>query len=216
VRDMVQPPSGSVRQGTDPHQLRCDGFDRCRGHCHRNPSESIKAFGCGCLRVIGATLIPNVLRWHWWRFNGGLCSRNFGVSARDPIWHRPDVHWFRARVLPNTCTRHHLAGEPGGVFVGVAAEPATPIAVLRVLYAGPAFRLLAARWPTALPLRRSLRCHGASMSLRGLCADRLFPLVFFLIGHYSPSSAVRSASFCCVASSSIIVGTSHCPHVSEQ
>jgi solute:Na+ symporter, SSS family len=66
-------------------------------------ANSIKSIWVWMLAgIIGATLIPNVLRWHWWRFNGwGYAWGVFaGLGAAGLIGGGQALGWFGSRDLP--------------------------------------------------------------------------------------------------------------------
>jgi len=147
-------------------------------------AESIKSIWCGCLPASSAHADPNVLRCIGGASMVGAMlpeSSRLGAAtllalARRSIGSRA-VSRIRVRA------RHLLASLAG--VVGSLLTPATPIAVLETFYtrvrpfgSGNQFG----------PLRCSPQiasAHGGHQCrCGGLCTDRSFLSVFFLIGHY--------------------------------
>jgi len=163
--------------------------DRCRGHCHRNPSRKHQEhLGVDACRVIGATLIPNVLRWHWWRFNGWgyAAGSSGGLGAATLFGIGQTFHWFPRPRPSRIVTRHHLAGEAWRGVCRVAADARDPdCGIGDVLYARPAFRLLATRSGhcAAAPQIRFAAHGGHQCRCGGLCAESPLSSGIFLIGH---------------------------------
>src|SRR5271170_191648 len=101
-------------------------------------AESIKSIWVWMLAgVIGATLIPNVLRWHWWRFNGwGYAAGIFGgLGAATLFGIGQTLHWFGPAGLPEYIYAPIIShASLVGCLLGSLLTPATPAAVLETFY----------------------------------------------------------------------------------
>ena len=87
--------------------------------------------------MIGATLVPNVLRWHWWRFNGwGYAAGIFaGLGTAMLFGIGQTAGWFGARSLPE----YHYApliwvASIVGCLAGSLLTQPTPMETLKIFY----------------------------------------------------------------------------------
>jgi solute:Na+ symporter, SSS family len=154
-------------------------------------AESIKSIWVWMLAgVIGATLIPNVLRWHWWRFNGwGYAIGIFaGLAAATGFGIGQDFHWFGLVRLPEYIYAPIIwAASLAGCLLGSTLTPATPIEVLKTFYTrvrpfgfwSPVRAVSADAPPIA-----TLPAAAVNVTAAVLALMASFLSVFFLIGHY--------------------------------
>jgi len=145
---------------------------------------------CMLAGVIGATLIPNVLRWHWWRFNGwGYAAGIFGgLGAATLFGIGQTFHWFGAAGL----SEYRYApviwlASLAGCLLGSLLTPATPIAVLETFYTRVRpfgfWKPVRARCAAA-PQIASLPKTALNVAAGVLALIASFLSVFFFIGHY--------------------------------
>src|SRR5580704_13924215 len=154
-------------------------------------AESIKSIWVWMLAgVIGATLIPNVLRWHWWRFNGwGYAAGIFGgLGAATLFGIGQTFHWFRAAGLAEYVYAPIIwLASLAGCLSGSLLTPATPTAVLETFYTRvrPFGFWQPVRARCAAPPRiASLPMAGINVVAGVFALIASFLSVFFLIGHY--------------------------------
>ena len=154
-------------------------------------ADSIKSIWVWMLAgVIGATLIPNVLRWHWWRFNGwGYAAGIFGgLGAATVFGIGQTLHWFGVLGLPEYIYAPIIWGASlAGCLLGSLLTPATPNEVIKIFYTRVRpFGL----WQ---PVRAQCEIAPQIASLRLVLINVVagifalvssFMSVFFLIGHY--------------------------------
>jgi SSS family solute:Na+ symporter len=151
--------------------------------------------------VIGATLIPNVLRWYWWRFNGwGYAWGIFGgLTAAALIGSAQASGWFGRAGLPEYVYAPAIwAASLAGCIAGSLMSPSTPLTTLTSFYErvspfgfwGP----VAAVSGNNRQGREVLRvAANVSVALVGLISCYLS--VFFLLGHYFTRLAVTAGVF---------------------
>jgi len=154
-------------------------------------AESIRSIGVWMLAgVIGATLIPNVLRWHWWRFNGwGYAAGIFsGLATATLFGVGQSFHWFGPVNLAEYIYAPIISfASLVGCLLGSLLTPATPAAVLETFYTrvrpfgfwAPVRKLS----PTA-PEIASVSVVVAHVTTAVFALVASFLSVFFLIGHY--------------------------------
>ena len=154
-------------------------------------AESIKSIWVWMLAgVIGATLIPNVLRWHWWRFNGwGYAAGIFsGLGTATLFGIGQSFHWFGPVGLSEYIYAPiiSLASLVGCLF-GSLLTPATPAAVLETFYTRVRpfgfWKPVRISSPTA-PEVASVPLAVAHVTAAVFALMGSFVSVFFLIGHY--------------------------------
>jgi SSS family solute:Na+ symporter len=154
-------------------------------------AESIKSIWVWMLAgVIGATLIPNVLRWHWWRFNGwGYAAGIFGGLGTATLFGiAQSLHWFGAAGLPEYIYAPIISlASLAGCLLGSLLTPATPAAVLETFYTRvrPFGFWKPVRALTPMPPQLAsvpLAVAHVTAGVLALVASLLS--VFFLIGHY--------------------------------
>jgi len=101
-------------------------------------ASSIKSIWVWMLAgIIGATLIPNVLRWHWWRFNGwGYAWGIFGgLGAASVIGTGQTFEWFGPIGLPEYIYAPMIwAMSLTGCIAGSVLTPPTPQGTLNAFY----------------------------------------------------------------------------------
>ena len=154
-------------------------------------AESIKSIWVWMLAgVIGATLIPNVLRWHWWRFNGwGYAAGIFGgLGAATLFGVGQTFHWFGAVGLSEYGYAPVIwLASLAGCLLGSLLTPATPIAVLETFYTRVRpfgfWKPVRARCAAA-PQIASLPKTALNVAAGVLALIASFLSVFFFIGHY--------------------------------
>jgi Na+/proline symporter len=192
VCDLVQPmrPNLSVR-GSIRVSYVATVLVVAMGIAIGTQADSIKSIWVWMLAgVIGATLVPNVLRWHWWRFNGWGYAAGIllGLGTVTVFGVGQAAGWFGTRSLPEYIYAPIIwAASIVGCLLGSLLTPATPADTLRIFYArvrpfgywGPV-RALCEGDPTTSSLRFVLP-HVASGFIALFAA---FLSVFFLIGHY--------------------------------
>jgi solute:Na+ symporter, SSS family len=192
VRDMVQPamPDLSVKALIRVSYLATVSIVVI-GIAIGTQAESIKSIWVWMLAgVIGATLIPNVLRWHWWRFNGwGYAAGIFGGLGTATIFGiGQSFHRFGPAGLPEYIYAPIISlASLVGCLLGSLLTPATPAAVLEVFYARvrpfgfwKPVRMLIPKTPQIAPVA----LIAAQVSAAALALVASFLSVFFLIGHY--------------------------------
>jgi Na+/proline symporter len=154
-------------------------------------ADSIKSIWVWMLAgVIGATLVPNVLRWHWWRFNGwGYAAGIFaGLGTAMIFGTGQTLGWFGTRIVPEYVYAPFIwAASMVGCLAGSLMTPATPNETLRIFYE----RVRPFGWwkPVRLlskdmPRITSLRFVLPNVALGFIALMASFLSVFFLIGHY--------------------------------
>jgi solute:Na+ symporter, SSS family len=192
VRDMVQPakPDLSVKALIRVSYL-ATVMIVVVGIAVGTQAESIKSIWVWMLAgVIGATLIPNVLRWHWWRFNGW----GYAVGIFSGLG---------TAMLFGLCQSFHLFGPVGppeyiyaptislasllGCLLGSLLTPATSPAVLETFYTR--VRPFGYWKPVrnaspAAPEIASVRWAAVHVSVAVVALVASFLSIFFLIGHY--------------------------------
>jgi len=158
-------------------------------------ADSIKTIWVWMLAgVIGATLIPNVLRWHWWRFNGwgyawGVLG---GLATTALIGLGQAFSWFGAGGLNEYqyAPVIWLATLVGSVGGSLATRPTDP-AVLRDFFER--VRPFGAWGPVAsgaaATKRPSLVLTAANVVLALTVLIACDVSVFFLVGHYMAEAA---------------------------
>jgi SSS family solute:Na+ symporter len=154
-------------------------------------AESIKSIWVWMLAgVIGATLIPNVLRWHWWRFNGwGYAAGIFGGLGTATLFGiAQSFHWFGSAGLPEYIYAPIISGASlAGCLLGSLLTPATPAAVLATFYTRVRpfgfWKPVRAVIPMT-PQLASVPLAVAHVSAGVLALVASLLSVFFLIGHY--------------------------------
>jgi solute:Na+ symporter, SSS family len=178
-------------------------------------AESIKSIWVWMLAgIIGATLIPNVLRWHWWRFNGwGYAWGIFlGLGTTFAIGLGQNLGWFGPRAVPEYVYAPLIwAASLVGCLAGSLTTSPTRGDTLQHFYA----RVRPfGFWG---PVRASAGSVGQSQSLRRTVANVALGLtalvscylcVFFLIGHYFEQFAVTVGLF--LASAFILYRAWYC------
>jgi solute:Na+ symporter, SSS family len=192
VRDMVQPaiPDLSVKALIRVSYLATVSIVVV-GIAIGTQAESIKSIWVWMLAgVIGATLIPNVLRWHWWRFNGwGYAAGIFGGLGTATLFGvGQSFHWFGSAGLPEYIYAPIISlASLVGCLLGSLLTPATPAAVLEVFYTRvrpfgfwKPVRMLSPK--TAEIASTALVAAHVSAAALALIAS--FLSMFFLIGHY--------------------------------
>jgi Na+/proline symporter len=139
--------------------------------------------------IIGATLIPNVLRWHWWRFNGwGYAWGVFaGLGSAAAIGLAQSLGLFGAKGLPEYLYAPVIwLASALGCLAGALLRPATPMQTLTTFY--DKIRPFGFWQPVAslcvgpAPDEGSVVFGNVALGVVGLIACYLS--VFFLIGHY--------------------------------
>jgi len=172
-------------------------------------ADSIKSIWVWMIAgVIGATLIPNVLRWHWWRFNGwGYAAGIFGgLGAATLFGLGQTFRWFGVVGLSEYIYAPIIwLASLAGCLLGSLLTPATPIAVLETFYARvrpfglwKPVRAISANAPAIVSLPRV--ATNVIAAVFALVAS--FLSVFFLIGHYFTYFGV---TFIVVLSSAVIL-----------
>jgi solute:Na+ symporter, SSS family len=192
VRDMVQPaiPNLSVKALIRVSYL-ATVLIVLLGIAVGTQAESIKSIWVWMLAgVIGATLIPNVLRWHWWRFNGwGYAAGIFGGLGMATVFGvGQSIHWFGPAGLPEYIYAPIISlASLVGCLSGSLLTPATPAAVLETFYTRVRpfgfWKPVRASSPmTSDIVSVPLAAAHVATALCALVAS--FLSVFFLIGHY--------------------------------
>src|SRR5882724_1406298 len=154
-------------------------------------ADSIKSIWVWMLAgVIGATLIPNVLRWHWWRFNGwGYAAGIFcGLGAANLFGIGQSFHWFGVVGLSEYIYAPIIwLASLIGCLLGSLLTPATPIAVLETFYTRvrPFGFWKPVRAVSAIPPQIGSLAMVATHVVAAIFAlVASFLSVFFLVGHY--------------------------------
>jgi SSS family solute:Na+ symporter len=154
-------------------------------------AESIKSIWVWMIAgVIGATLIPNVLRWHWWRFNGyGYAAGIFsGLGAATLFGVGQAFRWFGVAGLSEYIYAPIIwLTSVTGCVLGSLLTAATPTGVLETFYTrvrpfgfwSPVRGALA-----VAPRIASLPLVATQVVTGVLALVASFLSVFFLIGHY--------------------------------
>lgn len=192
VRDLVQPakPDFSVKTLIRVSYL-ATVLVVALGIAIGTQAESIKSIWVWMIAgVIGATLIPNVLRWHWWRFNGwGYAFGIFGGLGVAAIFGAGQaLHWFGALTHSEYIYAPIIwLASLAGCLLGTLLTPATPIAVLETFYSRvrpfgfwSPVRAQCASAPQIAPLPLVL----LNVVVGVFALVGAFLSVFFLIGHY--------------------------------
>jgi SSS family solute:Na+ symporter len=192
VRDMVQPaaPNLSVKALIRVSYLATVSIVVV-GIAVGTQAESIKSIWVWMLAgVIGATLIPNVLRWHWWRFNGwGYAAGIFGGLGTATLFGTgQSFHWFGSVGLSEYIYAPIISlASLAGCLLGSLLTPATPIAVLETFYTRVRpfgfWKPVRARCAAA-PQIASLPVTAINVVAGVFALIASFLSVFFLIGHY--------------------------------
>ena len=154
-------------------------------------AESIKSIWVWMLAgVIGATLVPNVLRWHWWRFNGwGYAAGIFaGLGTAMLFGIGQTAGWFGARSLPEYVYAPIIwVASIAGCLAGSLLTQPTSMETLKIFYARvrpfgfwKPVRALSDNNPRITSLRFVL----PNVALGFIALFACFLSVFFLIGHY--------------------------------
>jgi Na+/proline symporter len=144
--------------------------------------------------IIGATLIPNVLRWHWWRFNGwGYAWGIFGgLGATAIIGASQALGWFGPLGLSEYeyAPVIWLAAAAGSVGGSLATQP-TEFSVLRDFYER--VRPFGAWGPVAAAssvVRPAVGPIAVNVILGLVLIVACNVSVFFIIGHYATQAEV--------------------------
>src|SRR5208282_2255697 len=139
VRDMVQPaiPDLSVKSLIRISYLATVAIVVV-GIAIGTQAESIKSIWVWMLAgVIGATLVPNVLRWHWWRFNGwGYAAGIFsGLGTAMLFGIGQTAGWFGARSLPEYVYAPVIwVASIAGCLAGSLLTQPTSMETLKIFY----------------------------------------------------------------------------------
>jgi solute:Na+ symporter, SSS family len=151
--------------------------------------------------VIGATLIPNVLRWYWWRFNGwGYAWGIFGgLAAAALTGSTQALGWFGPAGLPEYVYAPVIwAASLAGCIAGSLLTPSTPLTTLTGFYqrVGPFgfWGPIAAACGNNRP-GREVRWVAATVSVAVAGLISCYLSVFFLLGHYFTRFAVTAGVF---------------------
>jgi len=192
VRDMVQPakPEMSVKALMRVSYI-ATVLVVVVGIAIGTQADSIKSIWVWMLAgVIGATLIPNVLRWHWWRFNGwGYAAGIFsGLGAASVFGFGQSLHWFGTVGLSEYAYAPVIwMASLIGCLTGSLLTAATPLEVLRTFYERvrpfgfwAPLRAAASTPPDVIALSRV--AINVILGVTALMCS--FLSVFFLIGHY--------------------------------
>jgi len=151
--------------------------------------------------VIGATLIPNVLRWYWWRFNGwGYAWGVFGgLAAAALIGSTQALGWYGRAGLPEYVYAPVIwAASLTGCIAGSLLTSSTPLTTLTEFYQrvcpfgfwGP----IAAASGTNRQWRE-VRWVAANVSVGVVGLISCYLSVFFVLGHYFTHFAVTVGVF---------------------
>jgi solute:Na+ symporter, SSS family len=154
-------------------------------------ASSIKSIWVWMLAgIIGATLIPNVLRWHWWRFNGwGYAWGVFGgLGAASGIGTGQALGWFGAVGLPEYVYAPVIwAVSLIGCLAGSLLTPPTPMPTLNSFYRRVhPFGFWAPIRATSEPPLYGVGVAPlvANVALAAIVLIGCYLSVFFFIGHY--------------------------------
>jgi len=153
-------------------------------------ADSIKSIWLWMIAgVIGATLIPNVLRWHWWRFNGwGYAAGIFaGLGIVVVLYIGQLLQWPGLFGLPEYEYAPIIWGASLlGCLLGTILTPSTDPEVLRTFYQ----RVRPfGFWGSVRPVAGSTTqgvswLIGVNIVLGLIALAGSFLSVFFAIGHY--------------------------------
>ncbi len=154
-------------------------------------AESIKSIWVWMLAgVIGATLVPNVLRWHWWRFNGwGYAAGIFaGLGTAMLFGIGQTAGWFGARSLPEYVYAPVIwVASIAGCLAGSLLTQPTSMQTLKIFYTRVrpfGFWKPVKALSDSNPRITSLRFVLPNLALGFVALFACFLSVFFLIGHY--------------------------------
>jgi len=154
-------------------------------------AESIKSIWVWMLAgVIGATLVPNVLRWHWWRFNGwGYAAGIFaGLGTAMLFGIGQTAGWFGARSLPEYVYAPVIwVASIVGCLAGSLLTQPTSMETLKIFYTRVrpfGFWKPVRALSDCNPRITSLRFVLPNVALGFVALFACFLSVFFLIGHY--------------------------------
>jgi solute:Na+ symporter, SSS family len=154
-------------------------------------AESIKSIWVWMLAgVIGATLVPNVLRWHWWRFNGwGYAAGIFaGLGTAMLFGIGQTAGWFGARSLPEYVYAPVIwVASIAGCLAGSLLTQPTSMETLKIFYTRVrpfGFWKPVRALSDSNPRITSLRFVLPNVALGFVALFACFLSVFFLIGHY--------------------------------
>jgi SSS family solute:Na+ symporter len=169
-------------------------------------ANSIKSIWVWMLAgVIGATLIPNVLRWHWWRFNGwGYAWGIFaGLGTTALVGAGMSFGWFGRIDMPEYVYAPAIwAASLVGCLAGSLLTPATPAVTLQSFYRN--VKPLGWWKPVATISGAVERDQSAStvvmnVSIAAVGLISCYSSVFFLVGHYfAPLSVSLFLLIACV------------------
>jgi Na+/proline symporter len=151
--------------------------------------------------VIGATLIPNVLRWYWWRFNGwGYAWGIFGgLAAAALIGSAQALGWYGRAGLPEYVYAPVIwAASLTGCIAGSLLTSSTPLTTLTGFYQrvcplgfwGP---IAAANGNSRQG--REVRWVAANVSVSVVGLISCYLSVFFILGHYFTRFSVTVGVF---------------------
>jgi SSS family solute:Na+ symporter len=155
-------------------------------------ANSIRAIWVWMLAgIIGATLIPNVLRWHWWRFNGwGYAWGIFaGLGTAAVIGTLQSLGSFGGSGLPEYVYAPVIwVASLAGCAAGSLLRPATPLPTLTTFYTRVRpfglWRPVAALCAPSNPGRSSRPLLFANLVVAVLGFIACYLSVFLLLGHY--------------------------------
>jgi Na+/proline symporter len=163
-------------------------------------AETIKGIWVWMLTgVIGATLFPNLLRWHWWRFNGwgytlgitgGLLAA-FAVGVGKALGWRWALDLLEYQYAPIIWAITLL-----GSIVGSLATKPTDVETLKNFYArvrpighwAPIKSMCAPATTVDITLGRVI--VNLSLSIAGIVS--IYLAIFYIIGHYN-----MECTLCC-------------------
>jgi len=154
-------------------------------------AESIRSIWVWMLAgVIGATLVPNVLRWHWWRFNGwGYAAGIFaGLGTAMLFGIGQTAGWFGARGLPEYVYAPLIwLASIAGCLAGSLLTQPTSMETLKIFYTRVrpfGFWKPVRTLSDSDPRITSLRFVLPNVVLGFVALFASFLSIFFLIGHY--------------------------------
>jgi len=151
--------------------------------------------------VIGATLIPNVLRWYWWRFNGwGYAWGIFGgLTAAALIGSTQALGWYGRAGLPEYVYGPVIwAASLTGCIAGSLLTSSTPLTTLTGFYQR--VRPFGFWGPVAAAngnnrQGREVRWVAANVAVGVVGLISCYLSVFFVLGHYFTRFAVTVGVF---------------------
>jgi len=151
--------------------------------------------------VIGATLIPNVLRWYWWRFNGwGYAWGIFGgLAAAALTGSTQALGWYGRAGLPEYVYGPVIwAASLTGCIAGSLLTSSTPLRTLTGFYQR--VRPLGFWGPIAAASGnnrqgREVMWVAANVSVGVVGLISCYLSVFFVLGHYFTRFAVTVGVF---------------------